>query len=161
MTFCHNHGFHFITVDMDSVNTQTAAQMFRENGVPFEAVHARGEDYLAAYEGDMDCVFLDAYDFDHGKHTELRQSRYEKFLGARISDADCHKMHLECAQAIVKKMQPWTLVCMDDTWLDSGRWAAKGTLSMPYFLENNLQLLDVRNKSALLGGTAWFQNAAQ
>jgi hypothetical protein len=156
MEFCGKHGFHFITVDMDLANVQTASQMFRENGVAFEAIHAKGEDYLAAYDGDMDCVFLDAYDFDHGKHTELRQSRYEKFLGARISDTDCHKMHLECAQAIVKKMQPWTVVCMDDTWLDAGHWTAKGTLSMPYFLEHGLRLLDVRNKSALLGGKAWF-----
>jgi hypothetical protein len=157
MEFCRKNGFHFITVDMDSVNAQTAGQMFRDNGVAFEAIHAKGEDYLAAYEGDLDCVFLDAYDFDHGKHTELRQSRYEKFLGARISNTDCHKMHLDCAQAIVKTMQPWTLVCMDDTWLDAGRWTAKGTLSMPYFLENGLGLLDVRNKSALLGGPDWFQ----
>lgn len=156
MDFCRMHGFHFITVDMDSANTQMAALMFRENGVSFEAAHGKGEDFLKSYEGDMDCVFLDAYDFDHGKHTELRQSRYEKFLGTRIIEADCHKMHLDCASAIVKKLKPWTIVCLDDTWLEEGRWVAKGTTAIPYLLEQGLQLLDVRNRSALLGGSAWF-----
>jgi hypothetical protein len=156
MEFCRQHNFHFITVDMDSANTQMAAQMFRENGVSFKAVHAKGEDFLASYDGDMDCIFLDAYDFDHGKHTELRQSRYEKFLGARINEADCHKMHLDCASAIVKRLKPWTVVCLDDTWLEAGRWVAKGTSAMRYLLEQGLQLLDVRNRSALLGGSAWF-----
>lgn len=159
MDFCRKHNFHFITVDMDSANTQMAAQMFRENEVSFEAVQAKGEDYLASYEGDMDCIFLDAYDFDHGKHTELRQSRYEKFLGTRIIEADCHKMHLDCASAIVKKLQPWTIVCLDDTWLEAGRWVTKGTTAMPYLLEQGLQLLDVRNRSALLGGNMWFQKS--
>jgi predicted O-methyltransferase YrrM len=161
MEFCRKNGFHFITVDMDSANVQMADQMFRQNDVLFEAVHAKGEDYLADYEGGLDCVFLDAYDFDHGKHSELRQSRYEKFLGTRINDADCHKMHLDCARTIVKKLHPWTLVCMDDTWLDAGQWTAKGTLSMPYFLENGLRLLDVRNRSALLGGPAWLQSTTR
>lgn len=161
MDFCSKHALHFITVDMDSANTQMAAQMFRENGVSFEAVQAKGEDFLANYEGDMDCVFLDAYDFDHGKHTELRQSRYEKFLGARISDTDCHKMHLDCATAIVKKLRPWTVVCLDDTWLEAGWWAAKGTLAMPYLLQQGMQLLDVRNRSALLGGDMWFRDSAR
>ncbi len=161
MEFCRKYRFHFITVDMDLANVQMAEQMFRENEVSFEAVHAKGEDYLADYKGDIDCVFLDAYDFDHGKHSELRQSRYEKFLGTRINDADCHKMHLDCARSIVKKLHPRTLVCMDDTWLDAGRWTAKGTLSMPYFLENGLRLLDVRNRSALLGGKAWFRTTTR
>lgn len=161
MDFCRMHDFHFITVDMDSANTQMAALMFQENGVSFEAVHGKGEDFLASYEGEMDCIFLDAYDFDHGKHTELRQSRYEKFLGARISDAECHQMHLDCATAIGKKLQPWTIVCLDDTWLEEGRWVAKGTLAMPYLLRQGLQLLDVRNKSALLGGDRWFQNSTR
>ena len=161
MDFCRKHNFHFITVDMDSANTQMAAQMFRENEVSFEAVQAKGEDYLASYEGDMDCIFLDAYDFDHGKHTELRQSRYEKFLGTRIIEADCHKMHLDCASAIVKKLQPWTIVCLDDTWLEEGRWVAKGTTAIPYLLEQGLQLLDVRNRSALLGGSMWFQQSTR
>ena len=161
MEFCLKHRFRFITVDMDSNNTQMAAEMFRESEVTFEAVHAKGEYFLESYEGDVDCIFLDAYDFDHGKHTELRQSRYEKFLGARISDVDCHKMHLDCATAIVKKLQPWTVVCLDDTWLEHGKWIAKGTLAMPYFLRQGLQLLDVRNRSALLGGNMWFQESTR
>jgi hypothetical protein len=153
--FCRKEKFHFITVDMDSACTEMAKQMFQHNNYPFEAVHSKGEDFLAGYQGPVDCIFLDAYDFDHGKHTELRQSRYEKFLGSRIVETDCHRMHLECAKQVVAKAQPWTLVCLDDTWLNLGRWTAKGTLAVPFLFEKGYNFLDIRNKAVLMGAGYW------
>ncbi len=152
---CHREKFHFITVDMDRACTEMAREMFIENGFSFEAIHSKGEDFLASYSGPIDGIFLDAYDFDHGMHTELRQSRYEKFLGSRISETDCHQMHLDCTLEIIKKANPWTLVCLDDTWLHLGRWTAKGTLAVPCLFENGYQLLDVRNKAVLMGAGYW------
>ena len=152
---CHSEKFHFITVDMDRACTEMAREMFIENGFSFEAIHSKGEDFLASYSGPIDGIFLDAYDFDHGMHTELRQSRYEKFLGSRISETDCHQMHLDCTLEIIKKANPWTLVCLDDTWLHLGRWTAKGTLAVPCLFENGYQLLDVRNKAVLMGAGYW------
>ena len=148
--FCKLKNIHFITVDMDPHNTFVAANMFKKLNVSFEAINMKGEDFLRGYEGDFDFVFLDAYDFDHGGHSELRQSRYRKFLGASIDEIECHKMHLDCAKSVLKKLSSVGLVCVDDTWLEDGLWTAKGTLAMPYLLENGFNLLEARNRSALL-----------
>jgi hypothetical protein len=113
-------------------------------------VTAKGEDYLRERTGPIDLVFLDAYDFDHGKHSELRQSRYEKFLGARIDELACHRMHLDCAESVATKLWAHGVVCIDDTWLDQDRWTAKGTLAMPYLLDHGFVLVEARNRAALL-----------
>jgi hypothetical protein len=148
--FCRENGIHFITVDMDPHNTSSAAAMFQKLSVDFRAVNAKGEDFLREYSGRMDFVFLDAYDFDHGKHSDFRQSRYEKFLGSRIDEEACHRMHLDCAQSVLAKLAPDGLVCIDDTWLSEGQWQAKGALAMPFLLEQGFELLEARNRAALL-----------
>jgi hypothetical protein len=148
--FCHAKTLHFITVDMDPHNTFVAANMFKELNLSFEAITMKGEDYLRDYDGSFDFIFLDAYDFDHGGHSKLRQSRYQKFLGASIDDTECHRMHLDCAKSVVNKLSAHGLVCVDDTWLEDGRWTAKGTLAMPYLLENGFHVLEARNRAALL-----------
>lgn len=149
--FCMANNLHFITVDMDPHNTHVAADMFRVMESSFQAINMKGEEYLRDYDGNFDFIFLDAYDFDHGKHSALRQSRYQKFLGASINDVECHKMHLDCAKYIAEKLSRNGVVCIDDTWLEDGRWTAKGTLAMPYLLENGFCLLEARNRAALLG----------
>lgn len=149
--FCLKHGLDFITVDMDPHNSHMAEVFFARNDMPFAAITEKGEEYLRQYKGRMDFVFLDAYDFDHGKHSELRQSRYERFLGNRIDERACHQMHLDCAESVLQKLAPDGVVCIDDTWLDEGeRWTAKGTLAMPYLLEKGYILLEARNRAALL-----------
>ncbi len=148
---CATLGLDFITVDMDSRNTAMARRMFRRLGLPFRAVTAKGEDFLAEWQGPIDYCFLDAYDFDHGNHSELRQSRYESFLGSRISDAQCHKMHLDCALSLVERLAPDGMICFDDTWTDAqGAWTAKGTTAMPYLLAHGFQVITARNRAALL-----------
>ncbi len=148
--YCHRHGVHFITVDMDPHNTRIATELFNKLGVPFQAITMKGEDYLRDYSGSFDFIFLDAYDFDHGHHSELRQSRYKKFLGNSIDDAICHQMHLDCAQSVLIKLTSNGVVCVDDTWLVDGKWTAKGTLAMPYLLKHGFKLLEARNRAALL-----------
>lgn len=141
----------FVTVDMDPRNSRSANQMFLRKNFPFEAVTSRGEDFLAAYDGEIDYIFIDAYDFDHGNHSELRQSRYEQHLGNRIDEELCHKMHLDCAESLVEKLAPDGLICFDDTWKDAeGRWTAKGTTAMPFLLENGFEVLLAENRAALL-----------
>lgn len=152
--FCRIHQMHFISVDMDPHNTGMAADLFNRMGVAFEAINMKGEDYLREIDRDIDFVFLDAYDFDHGQHSALRQSRYEKFLGQRIDDSACHQMHLDCATSVVKNLPPYGLVCLDDTWLEEGHWTAKGTLAMPYLLGHGFHLLEARNRAALLARSA-------
>ena len=148
---CRDMGIDFITVDMDPRNSAMARRMFEKEGFPFQAITAKGEDFLADWQGMIDYCFLDAYDFDHGQHSELRQSRYATFLGDRISDAACHKMHFDCATSLIKKLSPDGLICFDDTWTDTrGEWTAKGKTAMPYLLENGFRVMEARNRSALL-----------
>lgn len=148
---CAGLGIDFVTVDMDARNTAMARRMFRRLGLPFRAVTAKGEDFLAAWEGPIDYCFLDAYDFDHGMHSELRQSRYETFLGSRISDAQCHQMHLDCAHSLVKRLAPDGVICFDDTWTDEdGAWTAKGATAMPFLLDHGFKVIGARNRAALL-----------
>jgi len=148
--FCLQYGLHFITVDMDPHNTRMAKDMFNRLGMPFDAITMKGEDYLRDYPTTFDFLFLDAYDFDHGMHSELRQSRYIKMLGAPINDAACHQMHLECAYAVSKKLAADGLVCFDDTWLENDQWVAKGTTAMPWLLNHGLEVIEARNRAALL-----------
>jgi hypothetical protein len=149
--YCLQHRLHFITVDMDPHNTRMARSTFQRLGADaFEAVTMKGEDYLRERQGDIDLVFLDAYDFDHGKHSELRQSRYEKYLGARIDEQACHRMHLDCAETLVGKLWQHGVVCFDDTWLANDAWTAKGTLAMPFLLSHGFSLVEARNRAALL-----------
>ncbi len=148
--FCKRNGCHFITVDMDIHNTRMAESTFRRMKCHFEAINKKGEEYLLEFTGLIDFIFLDAYDFDHGNHSFLRQSRYKKFLSAEISNTECHKMHLNCAQSVAGKLSRHGLVCIDDTWLQDGKWAAKGTLAVPYLLDNEFELIETRNRAALL-----------
>ncbi|WP_156113467.1 hypothetical protein [Paracoccus sanguinis] len=148
---CADLDIDFITVDMDPANSRRAARMFKRLALPFRSVTAKGEDYLSAFEGLIDYVFVDAYDFDHGQHSELRQSRYTQFLGGRISDSECHQMHLQCARTLVTKLAPDGLICFDDTWTDeAGAWMAKGTTAMPFLLSNGFTIVEAKNRAALL-----------
>ena len=148
--FCKRHNLRFITVDMDPHNTRMAERTCSSVGLDFAAVNAKGEDFLRSTQESLDFVFLDAYDFDHGMHSAIRQSRYEKFLGARIDDRACHQMHLDCAQSVSLKLWAHGAVCVDDTWLEEGNWTAKGTLAMPFLLETGFQVVEARNRAALL-----------
>jgi hypothetical protein len=148
--FCRQEGIAFVTVDMDPHNTQVAQRMFERLSMGFQAVAMKGEDYLRARQEQVDFAFLDAYDFDHGKHSELRQSRYVKYLGTRIDEEACHRMHLDCAESLLRLLSPHGVICLDDTWLDNGHWTAKGTLAVPFLLEHGFEIIDARNRAALL-----------
>jgi predicted O-methyltransferase YrrM len=148
--FCKAHELHFITVDMDPRNTKLAISDLDKVDKSFQAINQKGEDFLRDYNDPMDFIFLDAYDFDHGKHSEERQTRYKKYLGERISETACHQMHLECARQVQRKISPFGVVCFDDTWFKEGKWQAKGTLAVPYLLENNYWIVLSGNRSVLL-----------
>jgi hypothetical protein len=148
--FCRDRNIHFISVDMDPANIEGVRGFVEKINPEFELIAARGEDYLADYAGQIDFIFLDAYDFDHGKHSEARQVRYEKVLGERINDAACHKMHLDCAMSLVARMSPWGMLALDDVWFQDGSWHGKGTTAMPYLLANGFQVIHLANNAAVL-----------
>jgi hypothetical protein len=136
--YCQDHGWDFTTCDMDPENTARAADLFAEMAAPFRAVTAKGEDYLAGQRRAFDVVYLDAYDFDHGKHSEVRQQRYQQILGSRIDQRECEVMHLEAIQALNHAGRRGCLVVIDDTWRETptGKWLGKGPLAVPWALRN-------------------------
>ena len=149
-SFCQHHQIHFITVDMDPDNTERAHNTLQAINPSFEAVTAKGEDYLQSYPHTIDFIFLDAYDFDHGNHSETRQQKYEQNLGTRINDADCHAMHLSCAQTLTSKLTPWGLIGFDDVWYQEGNWAGKGTTAVPFLLNKGFTIIASENRAIVL-----------
>jgi len=148
--FCHLHGLHFITVDMDPQNTRNAEKTLKRINIEFKAHNSKGENFLQEYNGKIDFLFLDAYDFDHGKHSENRQRIYEKYLGSRISDKACHLMHLECVKFAKDKIPSHGAICIDDCWYENGQWQAKGTTAVPYLIENHFTVVASGNNGVVL-----------
>lgn len=135
-------GMRFITVDMDAQNTKRAEGTLRYLNPAAKAVTARGENYLKLEEGPFDFIYLDAFDYDHGKHSQQRQDRYRELLQTNINDEACWKMHEACAQAINVKMRVGGIVVLDDTWTDAdGQYAGKGKLALPLLLENGFEII--------------------
>lgn len=144
-------GIAFISVDMDKRNSYWAQYNLELMKLPGKMITAKGEVYLEEMQGVIDYVFLDAYDFDHGNHSELRQLRYQKYLGSRIDEQLSHKMHLSCVKSILTKLSDNGVVCIDDTWQDNeGNWTAKGTLAIPFLLDNGFEIIEVRNRAVLM-----------
>ncbi|QIV96506.1 hypothetical protein EDC55_12015 [Allofrancisella inopinata] len=148
---CKRKGIKFITVDMDAHNVRWASFLSKKYDLNIKAVTRKGEEFLKNDIEDFDFVFLDAYDFDHGGHSSLRQSRYEKYLDGKIDEKKSHKMHLECAKSVVEKLKKDGVVCVDDTWQDEvGAWMAKGALAIPYLIEKNFKILEQKNRAVLM-----------
>jgi|GEM_PF-156823 len=148
--FCNKYGIHFITVDMDPYNTDNAQKQLEKINKKYEAINAKGENFLKNYQNNIDFLFLDGYDFDHGKHSLYRQSRYKKNLGKKINNHECHKMHLECAKNIIDKITNNGIISLDDTWIENGIWKGKGATAVPYLLENGFSILTIGYNSVLL-----------
>lgn len=149
--FCKKFSLQFTTVDMDPNNSLSAQRVFSQLNVGFQARNMKGEDFLKDFDGTIDYVFLDAYDFDHGMHSTLRQERYKKYLGTKIDEEQCHKMHLDCSEALLDKLSPDGIICFDDTWQnENGEWTAKGTLAVPYLIEHGFEVIEARNNAILM-----------
>ena len=148
---CKRKNIKFITVDMDGHNTRWINFISKKLNLNVIAITKKGEDFLRDDIKEFDFIFLDAYDFDHGGHSELRQTRYEQNLGSKIDEKACHLMHLDCAKSIMLKLKKDGVVCVDDTWKDEkGKWIAKGALAVPYFLKNNFKIIKEKNNAILL-----------
>lgn len=150
--FCKEHGWDFVTCDMDPANGARAQELFDSMGVDFKVVTGKGEDYIASQRKAFDVVYLDAYDFDHGKHSEVRQERYEQFLGSRIDQEACEIMHLDAMKAMNKAGRKDCLVVIDDTWKVKGVWVGKGPKAVPWAVNNgwNLTMQSDENRAVVL-----------
>lgn len=137
---CDELGMHFITVDMDPENTDSAIQSLAQINKDFEAVNSKGEDYLARYRGRLDFLYLDAFDVNHKNHAARRRERYKEILGSDINDEACHEMHLKCAIEAVRVMDVGGEIVFDDAWRKADGWGGKGATAMPYLLDGGFSV---------------------
>jgi hypothetical protein len=127
---------------MDPENIKRAKALLAHINPGAHAVADKGEDFLKVHSGSIDIVYLDAFDFDHGKHSEARQAAYERNLGTRISDKACWDMHENCARTLVRRMDVGGIIALDDTWKDeNGAYHGKGRTAMPLLLENGFEIM--------------------
>jgi hypothetical protein len=157
-------GMQFITVDVDPINTKRAEKTLRYLNPAAKAVTERGENYLKLHQEPLDFVYLDAFDFDHGKHSQTRQDRYRQLLQTEINDEACWTMHEACARAIIARMREGGIVVLDDTWTDAnGEYTGKGKLAVPLLVANGFEIITKTRMTVALrrttpSGVANFQH---
>jgi predicted O-methyltransferase YrrM len=141
------HGLRFTTIDMDPANTaQALADMA---GIPgATAVTARGETFLAAFREPVVAAYLDAFDIQHGKHSEYRVERYRRYLGTDITNDGAAAMHLACARALIPRMVRGGLIVIDDTWPEGDGYAGKGRDAVPALLAAGFRIVE-RTRTAV------------
>jgi hypothetical protein len=130
----------FVTVDMDPVNTDQArvdlAQFRRA-----EAVTARGEDFLSEFDGPVVAAYLDAFDIQHGLHSQYRVDRYRELLDTEITNEAASEMHHACAEALIPNMVEGGLIVIDDTWREGEVYVGKGATAVPLLLDRGFRVV--------------------
>lgn len=133
-------GLPFMTVDMDPANTEQALADLA--GIPdARAVTAKGEDFIATLEEPILAAYLDAFDIQHGQHSEYRIDRYRQFLGTEITNEGASEMHLACAEALIPRLMPGGLIVIDDTWKEGNGYAGKGRTAVPALLKRRFEIV--------------------
>ena len=141
----------FAGLDLDSTNIEALGRDYRKFNATWIA--GKGEKILQTWNKPIAAIYLDAYDFWHASHSELRQKSYLKNYGSKINDAECHTMHLEAARHCSKLIPQGGLIGLDDSWLENGQWKGKGALALPWLLGQGWTLLSTANRGTVLLNT--------
>jgi len=147
--FTKRHGIKFISVDMDELQTKKAQDAFKNIGGECLAINAKGEDFIRTYPGDISAIYLDAFDYDHGNHSQERKERYSQILNLSITNANSAQMHLECAKSIVDRGEV-EIIAIDDTWRNMGMYLGKGAKAVPFLLSNSYSIVSKSNMALIL-----------
>lgn len=129
----------FVTIDMDPANSEQA-RLEMANLPNATAVTAKGEDYLATFRGPVVAAYLDAFDIDHGQHSEYRKNRYREFLGTEITNDASQQMHHACAEALVPNVVDGGLIVFDDTFREGDQFGGKGASAVPMLLGRGFRI---------------------
>lgn len=138
----------FSGIDLDQDNIAALKRDY--GGLRTIWIAGKGEDELASWQHPIAACYLDAYDFWHASHSDLRQESYLKNYGAQINDHECHLMHIQAAQHASGIMPTGGILGLDDTWLENHQWEGKGKLALPWLLEHGWQLLSQANRGTVL-----------
>ena len=146
--FCESRGMDFITVDMDQENTDNINQRWSNEGIKSVAITRKGEEFLDDYEGVIDFLYLDAFDFYHENHSLKRIDKYKTILNTTINNEECYRMHLECCVNSIDKINIGGYICIDDSF--GVEFDGKGKTAIPYLLDNGFIIDTMENKCILL-----------
>tara|TARA_A100001015_G_scaffold106723_1_gene118459 strand:- start:3065 stop:3664 length:600 start_codon:yes stop_codon:yes gene_type:complete len=138
--FCKNNNMRFISIDMDPKCSENALNFCKKHNFENYLIKTmKGEDFLKYYKDKIDFIYLDAFDFWHPRHSNVRKDSYIKNLGVELSEDDklCHQMHYECVYHMINNncVTKDTIICHDDIVTADAK-KGKGALSIPYLLEN-------------------------
>lgn len=152
--FCKKHNMKFISIDMDPKCSENALNFCKKHNFDNYLIKTmKGEDFLKDYKEKIDFIYLDAFDFWHPGHSDIRKESYKNNLGVELSQDDklCHQMHYECAYHMInnKCVTKDTIICHDDI-VTSDAKKGKGVLSIPYLLENGFKISKYQSKGMIL-----------
>lgn len=137
------YGIGFTTVDMDPENTKKIKDRFPD----INAICSKGEDFLQNFAGEINYLYLDAFDFYHNNHSSKRLESYQKNLDTTINDKSCHKMHLDCAKNCIEKMSAGGVIVFDDCFGEKFE-TGKGVTAIPFLIDNGFKVI-MRNPQAV------------
>jgi precorrin-6B methylase 2 len=147
MKLCIERNMKLVSVDMDEKCSENVRVLCKKYDFDdCEIFTMKGEDYLKSIPS-FDFIYLDGYDYDHGKHSEERQQRYIKNLGETITNEECWKGHLEMSELLHEVADKNSVICFDDIISES---VGKGVTALPFLLKNDWTILDKTSQCMLL-----------
>jgi len=146
-SFARQSGRIFACIDLDPENINALRREFGEQGRHWFL--GNGEDVLADWSSLIAGLYLDAYDFWHRSHSEIRETVYRTTYGAAINDAAFHQIHLEAARFGSRPLLCGGVLAIDDTWTEAGQWAGKGALAVPWLLEQGWPMVEGANRAVV------------
>ncbi|UPM49175.1 hypothetical protein MY494_07380 [Synechococcus sp. A10-1-5-1] len=138
----------FAGIDLDKENIEALARDHRESNAIW--ITGKGEKVLQTWEKPVLACYLDAYDYWHTSHSEIRMNTYIENYGKPINDAECHRMHLEAGRHVSQHICTGGIIGIDDTWRNNGTWSGKGSLAVPWLTKKEWQITSETNKAVIM-----------
>lgn len=146
-SFAQEHGLQFAGIDLDPENIRALQHELGEQGRCW--LLGKGEELLAQWDKPITALYLDAYDFWHKSHSEIREAVYCDAYGTGINDGECQRMHLVAAREGSRSLVAGGVLAIDDTWPDAGAWQGKGALAVPWLLAQGWPLLEAADRAVV------------
>ena len=139
-------GISFVTCD---INRDRVADL---NSRGITATCLKGEEFLPMYAPKISIAYLDNFDWNwHPMITEewtLDQIKeYRDRYNIEMTNVYSQAAHVHQAVLIETKTSDNSIICIDDTWFDSGwhTYQGKGGAAVPYLLAKGYTVLETTN----------------